>query len=174
VPISVGDIFITFANSIIIPARLVFLHPFYNFVVITYDASLIGDTPVRPLEFSHKTLMQGDETFQIGIGTDHSVVMKKTTISSVTNIGTKECSPPRWRAMNVEGIKIDDSANSQGAVLTDEEGKTQALWVNYSSQNEKGKDISFMCGLPIDLVRPVIEPLIRGEKHCSGKNPRIK
>ncbi|KAI8580689.1 hypothetical protein K450DRAFT_173290 [Umbelopsis ramanniana AG] len=164
VPISVGDIFVTFANSIIIPAKLVFLHPFYNFVVITYDASLIGETPVRPLTFSDKTVVQGDELFQIGIGTDHSVVMKKATVSSVSNIGTKECSPPRWRAMNVEGIKIDDSINSQGGLLCDDEGNVQGLWVNYSSQNEKGKDISFMCGLPINLVRPVIDPLIRGEK----------
>lgn len=164
VPISVGDIFVTFANSIIIPAKLVFLHPFYNYVVISYDASLIGETPVRPLTFCDKPVAQGDELFQIGIGTDHSVVMKKATVTSVSNIGTKECSPPRWRAMNVEGIKIDDSINSQGGLLCDPEGNVQGLWVNYSSQNEKGKDISFMCGLPINLVRPVLDPLIRGEK----------
>lgn len=157
IPIGLGDIFITFANSIIIPGRLLFLHPFYNYVILTYDPALIGDTPVKPIEFSEKELNQGDEINFIGIGNDHSVVMKKTTVSSVSNIGTRECSPPRWRAMNVEGIKIDDSLNSQGGLITNDQGQVQAFWVSYSSQNEKGKDISFMSGLLSSLVKPTLD-----------------
>ncbi|CAO0797697.1 unnamed protein product [Mucor circinelloides] len=165
IPIGLGDIFITFANSIIIPGRLLFLHPFYNYVILTYDPKLIGDTPVKPLEFSEKELNQGDEINFIGIGNDHSVVMKKTTVSSVSNIGTRECSPPRWRAMNVEGIKIDDSLNSQGGLITNDEGQVQALWISYSSQSEKGKDISFMSGLLSSLVKPTVDKFLQsGDK----------
>jgi hypothetical protein len=50
-----------------------------------------------------------------------------------------------------------------GGVLCDSDGKVQGLWLNYSSQNEKNKDITFMNGLPISLVKPVLEPLKRGE-----------
>ncbi|CAO3702707.1 unnamed protein product [Rhizopus stolonifer] len=157
VPIGLGDIFITFANSIIIPGQLVFLHPFYNYVLLTYDPKLIGQTLVRPVEFSQQQVNQGEETNFVGIGNDHSVILKKATVSSVSNIGTRECSPPRWRAMNVEGVKIDDSLNSQGGLLTDDEGKVQAFWVSYSSQNEKQKDISFMSGLPSHLVKSTLE-----------------
>ena len=164
IPIGLGDIFITFANSIIIPGRLLFLHPFYNYVIVTFDPSLIGDTPVKPIEFSQVELNQGDEINFIGIGNDHSIVMKKTTVSSVSNIGTRECSPPRWRAMNVEGIKIDDSLNSQGGLITNDEGQVQALWVSYSSQNEKGKDISFMSGLLSSLVKPTIDKFLQSEQ----------
>ncbi|OBZ91682.1 PDZ domain-containing protein C23G3.12c [Choanephora cucurbitarum] len=165
IPIGLGDIFITFANSIIIPGRLLFLHPFYNYVILTYDPKLIGDTPVKPIEFSEKELNQGDEANFIGIGSDHSVIMKKTTVSSVSNIGTRECSPPRWRAMNVEGIKIDDSSNSQGGLITDDNGLVHALWISYSSQNEKGKDVSFMSGLLASLVKPTIDQFLNnGDK----------
>ncbi|KAG1470933.1 hypothetical protein G6F56_002406 [Rhizopus delemar] len=157
VPIGLGDIFITFANSIIIPGQLVFLHPFYNYVLLTYDSQLIGQTLVKPVEFSKQQINQGEETNFVGIGNDHSVILKKATVSSVSNIGTRECSPPRWRAMNVEGVKIDDSLNSQGGLLTDDEGKVQAFWVSYSSQNEKQKDISFMSGLPSHLVKSTLE-----------------
>jgi hypothetical protein len=157
IPIGLGDIFITFANSIIIPGRLLFLHPFYNYVVLTYDPQLIGDTPVKPIEFSSTELNQGDAINFIGIGTDHSVILKKTTVANVSNIGTRECSPPRWRAMNVEGVKIDDSSNSQGGLMTDDHGAVLAFWISYSSQNEKGKDISFMSGLPSSLVKSTID-----------------
>jgi len=80
IPINVGDIFITFANSIIIPGKLLYLHPMYNYAILTYEKRLLGETPV----------------------------MKKTIVTSIGNVGTKECSPPRWRAMNVEGIRVDD------------------------------------------------------------------
>lgn len=163
IPISLGDILITFANSIIIPGKLLFLHPFYNYVILTYDPSLIGETPVKAIEFSDKELNQGDEVHFTGIGNDHSITTKKTTVGNVSNVGTRECSPPRWRAMNVEGIKVDDGSNSIGGLLTTEEGKVQALWVSYSSQNEKGKDISFMSGLPASLVQPVVDKFIKGE-----------
>ncbi|KAF9580638.1 hypothetical protein BGW38_002631 [Lunasporangiospora selenospora] len=163
IPISIGDIFITFANSVIIPGRLVYLHPYYNFAVLTYDETLLADTPVKPATFSDKPLMQGDECYLVGVGTDQSPVIKKTTVSNVGNIGTRECSPPRWRAMNVEGIKIDDPVGTQGGVLCDQDGKVQALWVNYSSQDEKGNDITFMSGLDISCVRPVIGPFMNEE-----------
>ncbi|KAF9930264.1 hypothetical protein FBU30_000684 [Linnemannia zychae] len=163
IPISIGDIFITFANSVIIPGRLVYIHPHYNFVVLTYDATLLADTPVKIATFSTKSLMQGDECYLVGVGTDQSPVIKKTTVSNVGNIGTRECSPPRWRAMNVEGIKVDDPVGTQGGVLCDSEGLVQALWVNYSSQDEKGSDITFMSGLDVECVTQVIEPFKRGE-----------
>lgn len=164
VPISLGDILITFANSIIIPGKLLFLHPFYNYVILTYDASLIGATPVKALEFSDRELNQGDEVYFTGITSDHAISTRKTTVGAVTNIGTRECSPPRWRAMNVEGIKIDDPSNSQGGLLTTEDGRVQALWVSYSSQNDKGKDISFMSGLQASLVQPTVQQFLRGGK----------
>ncbi|KAG0347221.1 hypothetical protein BG005_000313 [Podila minutissima] len=163
IPISIGDIFITFANSVIIPGRLVYLHPHYNFVVLTYDSALLADTPVKAATFSDKALTQGDECWLVGVGTDQSPVIKKTTVSNVGNIGTRECSPPRWRAMNVEGIKIDDPVGTQGGVLCDQDGNVQALWVNYSSQDEKGSDITFMSGLDVSAVRTVVEPFMRGE-----------
>ncbi|KAI8369306.1 trypsin-like cysteine/serine peptidase domain-containing protein [Radiomyces spectabilis] len=164
IPIGLGDIFITFANSIIIPGKLLMLHPFYNFVLVTYDPSLIGQTTVKAIEFTNEELNQGDETHFVGIGNDHSIIQKKVTISSVSNVGTRECSPPRWRAMNVEGISVDDSLNSQGGLLTDDDGKVHALWVSYSSQNDKGKDISFMSGLASCLVQPVVDKFLKGEK----------
>ncbi|GJJ76780.1 pro-apoptotic serine protease NMA111 [Entomortierella parvispora] len=163
IPISIGDIFVTFANSVIIPGRLVYLHPFYNFVVLTYDASLLANTPVKPATFSNKALAQGDECYLVGVGTDQSPVIKKTTVSNVGNIGTRECSPPRWRAMNVEGIKVDDPVGTQGGVLCDGDGNVQALWVNYSSQDEKGNDITFMSGLDVSCVKTVTEPFMRGQ-----------
>ncbi|EXX79690.1 hypothetical protein RirG_003160 [Rhizophagus irregularis DAOM 197198w] len=72
----------------------------YNYAILTYEKRLLGETPVKAIELSDKELVQGDSVYLVGIGGDHSPVMKKTIVTSIGNVGTKECSPPRWRAMN--------------------------------------------------------------------------
>ena len=96
-------------------------------------------------------------------------------MSSVSNIGTRECSPPRWRAMNVEGIKVDDAINSasQGGLFTDDSGNVYGLWVSYSTQNEKGKDVAFMSGLPASLVRPTLERFLQQYKEGTQQQPVV-
>ncbi|ORX44948.1 trypsin-like serine protease [Hesseltinella vesiculosa] len=161
IPISLGDIFITFANSIIIPGKLVLLHPFYNYALVTYDPSLLGNTPVESLQFSPVDLKQGDTATFVGQTNDHAITQKKVTVSSISNIGTRECSPPRWRAMNVEGISVDDPSltHLHGGLLVDADGLVQAIWASYSTQNEKAKDTSFMSGLPASLIQPTLTKL---------------
>ena len=43
----VGDVLVTFAASIEVPAVIRFLHPVHNFVIIQYDAASIAGTPVK-------------------------------------------------------------------------------------------------------------------------------
>lgn len=163
VPMAVGDIHINFANSISLNGTLEFLHPFYNFALLSYDASLLGKTPIRAIKMSKKLLRQGDNTTFVGLSGDQTLLMKHTVVSSTGSVGTRECSPPRWRAMNVESIKVDDTISSQGGVLADEtDGSVQALWLSFSSQNDSGKDVQFMSGLSVDLIEPMIEKYMNG------------
>ncbi|RKP07353.1 hypothetical protein THASP1DRAFT_30834 [Thamnocephalis sphaerospora] len=166
IPISAGDILLTFANSLIIPGKLVYLHPVYNYAIVHYDPALLADTLVEEIELVDEPLAQGDDIRMVGIGSDHNMVMKKTSVASVGNIGTRECSPPRWRAVNVEGIKIDDPASCLVGVLCNPDGKVRALWINYSSQNDKGKDVGFMSGLASQHVIPLLEQLRSGKQPC--------
>ena len=114
VPISFGDIFITFANSIIIPGKLTYLHPIYNYAILTYDNTLLGKTPVQAIEFSDKELVQGDSVYLVGICGDYTPIVKKTTVKRIGNVETIKCYPSRWRAMNVEEIRLDDHVESLG------------------------------------------------------------
>ncbi|CAJ0752714.1 22115_t:CDS:2 [Entrophospora sp. SA101] len=121
-------------------------------------------TPVKAIEiYEGRELDQGDEVYLISVAGDSSPVMKKTYVNHIGDVDTRECNPPRWRAMNVEGITVDDAIGTQGGVLCNEEGKVQALWLKYSSQNENEKDYIFFCGLPISLVKPTVELIKKGE-----------
>ncbi|CAG8506021.1 3909_t:CDS:2 [Cetraspora pellucida] len=168
IPIGIGDIFITFGNSVIIPGKILYLHPIYNYAVLTYDPKLLGDTPVRAIEFSNKELDQGDEVYLISVAGDSSPVMKKTYVNHIGDVDTRECNPPRWRAMNVEGITVDDAIGTQGGVLCESNGRVQAIWLKYSSQNDSENDYIFYCGLPIAIVLTTIEMI------KVGKYPQLR
>lgn len=59
VPVSLGDLYITIADSIIIPGKVVFLHPTHNITFIQYDPTLLGTTPVRSATISKIPIVQG-------------------------------------------------------------------------------------------------------------------
>jgi hypothetical protein len=44
---AIGDVELTVAASIEVPAKVVFLHPHHNFAIVQYDPSSLGDTPVQ-------------------------------------------------------------------------------------------------------------------------------
>ncbi|KAJ1984485.1 hypothetical protein H4R34_000632 [Dimargaris verticillata] len=165
VPISIGDIYITFGNSLIIPGQLLLLHPVYNFAILCYNPALIGDTPVEsarlaPPEVTGK-LSPGDPINLVALTTDQEPLVKKTKITNIGPVVTRECTPPRWRSVNVEGIRVDDSVTSQGGVLCDDDGMILGLWSNYTSQNSSGKDFSFMVGLKVDPILKALEHMLR-------------
>ncbi|KAJ3216001.1 hypothetical protein HDU67_010079 [Dinochytrium kinnereticum] len=58
VPFNMGDVSLTFADSIIIPGKVIFLHPSHNIAFISYDSSLVSKTPVKTPEFSDSELVQ--------------------------------------------------------------------------------------------------------------------
>jgi hypothetical protein len=60
VPTSIGDVLLTFANSIIIPAQVLYLHQVYNYAIVKYDPKLLGDTDVKDAIISNATVRQND------------------------------------------------------------------------------------------------------------------
>jgi len=168
VPVSVCDLRIVIGNRNL-PGRVVYLG---HVVVITVDANLLPPSiPIPAL--SCKQYKVGDVIELFALDDDHQLVTKRTPISAINGIVTRQCSPPRWRITNTEGISLLDCPYSNGGVLIDPEDKSiVALWMTVGSQSAIGKNTTWKTGLNYDLyIRPIIDALQRGEEmenRCCG------
>jgi S1-C subfamily serine protease len=160
VPVTLGDITLTFAGAVRVPGRMVYLHPIHNFAVLGYDPALLGDTPVNAVTFSDKPVRSGDRVWQVGLDADHAVVSMATRVSSIEPVELGVSRTPRYRDANIDVMVLDDAAGSLGGVVVDKRGRVLGLWASFLDQQSSERAFY---GLPNTFLRPVVGPLTRGE-----------
>jgi S1-C subfamily serine protease len=165
VPVALGDCQLTFGGSLRVPGTVRYLHPEHNFAVVGYDPALLGETPIRSAALDDSELEVGDDTWLVGLSSQHQIVAKKTEVERLQPLALAVPSPPRFRDMNLRVLRLADSTPTVGGVLANRRGHVQALWASYSYSASDGPH-SFFAGIPIQRVMEGIAPLLRdGEPH---------
>ncbi|KAK6336578.1 hypothetical protein TWF718_009380 [Orbilia javanica] len=166
VPYDLCDLTLTIAESVVVPGKVVFLHPLQNYAVVQYDPALVH-APVRSAKLSTESVRQGSSTVFFGFNHNFRVVTTKTTITDITTVAIPANSmAPRYRAINLDAITVDTSLSAQCAsgVLADEDGTVQALWLTYLGDRAHGsKDIEYHLGLSTPTILPVIRQIQKGQ-----------
>ncbi|KAI5845687.1 trypsin-like cysteine/serine peptidase domain-containing protein [Morchella snyderi] len=165
VPYDLCDISITVAESIIVPGKVLFMHPLQNYAVVQYDPKLV-DAPVQSAKLSTEHVKQGSPTIFLGFNQNLRVVVAKTSVTDITTVAVPaNSSAPRYRAINVDAITVDTSLSGQcgSGVLADEDGTVQALWLTYlGERTHNNKDVEYHLGLATPSLLPVIRQLQAG------------
>ncbi|KAF8390023.1 hypothetical protein HHK36_024544 [Tetracentron sinense] len=178
VAISVSDVMLSFAAfPMEIPGEVVFLHPVHNYALVAYDPSALGAagaSVVRAAELlPEPALRRGDSVYLVGLSRSLQATSRKSIVTNpcaALNIGSADC--PRYRAINMEVIELDtDFGSTFSGVLTDEQGRVQALWGSFSTQLKYGcntsEDHQFVRGIPIYTISQVLDKIIHGAKGPS-------
>jgi S1-C subfamily serine protease len=163
VPVSLGDVRITFGGSVEVPGRVVLLHPDHNLAVISYDPSLIGDTPVRSAELRPRSLAAGDEVWLVALTRGQQVVSRKSPVARVDAASIPLPSSPRFREFNAELISLTETIASVGGVLADGKGRVLAIWASFSTTRVGGKPDAFFAGISAELIEDLVAPLRAGQ-----------
>ncbi len=165
VPVALGDMQITFAGSVRLPGRIVFLHPTHNAAIIKYEPALLGDLPVRAAELRPTPFEEGDRVWQVGLDGDHGLVTQKTRIDDIDHLHMRASTTPRFRDANMTGIWTEEAVDSYGGVLADRQGRVGALWASFLDQasGERG-----FYGMPIEYVRASVDAV------RAGKMPTVR
>ncbi|VEU23405.1 DEKNAAC104690 [Brettanomyces naardenensis] len=133
------DINITIAESIIIPGKVVFLHPTKGYAIIKYDPSLVK-APVETPKFGSKPLERGEKVIFIGYNKSLRIVIDETKVSDVGVINIPSNSnAPRYKATNVEAVLIDSTSGQKcgSGVLADKDGTVRAFWLSCDGEEDR-------------------------------------
>ena len=166
VPYDMCDLSLTVADSIIVDAKVKFLHPLANWAVIQYDPSLV-DAPVKSAILAKESIKQGAPTVFFGWNQNLRAVVTPTTVTDITTVAIpSNPTAPRYRAINLDAITVDTGLSGQcsSGVLVSQEGIVEALWLDYLGERSAGgsKDVEYHLGLATPTLFPVIDQIQNG------------
>lgn len=166
VPYDLCDINVTVADSIILGAKVVFLHPLQNYSIVQYDPRLV-QAPVQSARLSSEYIKQGQDTIFVGFNQNFRIVVAKTAVTDITTVSIPaNASAPRYRAINLDAITVDTGLSGQctNGVLIGEDGVVQALWLNYLGERTPSshKDVEYHLGFATPSLLPVTSKIQQG------------
>jgi S1-C subfamily serine protease len=166
VPISMGDVRITFAGTVEVPGKVVFIHPLHNLAVVSYDPKSIGTTPVRAATLVTRPLNPGDDVWVVGQRGDSKILSQKTQISSVDVVSFPLSRTLRFRDSNLEAVSLINPPGDYDGVLADEKGDVLALWSSFAFESQRELE-QVNRGIPADLVSEMIGVVADGRPLYS-------
>ncbi len=151
VPVSMGDVRLTFAGTLEVPGKVEFIHPLHNFAIVSYDPALIGDTPVRAAKLLDRGLQVGESVWVIGLGADSEINVRNTQIAAVDPLQLPLSRTMQFRDGNIEVAQLVNPPTDYDGVLADKAGNVIGLWSSFAWEN--GREIQQdNRGVAIELI----------------------
>lgn len=156
VPVAMGDVRLTFAGSLEIPATVRYVNPLHDLVMLQYDPKLIGSTPVRAIRFSARRAQPGDTAWLTGFQPDDTLTSQETRVASIDPAVFPLSRTFSFRDTNLEVLRLANAPANVTGVLTDRSGRVTALWAGFAYQDNKGQTQEVQRGIPADVVRDTV------------------
>jgi S1-C subfamily serine protease len=155
VPVAIGDVTVTFAGTVQVPGRVVYVHPQHNYAVVSYDPHLIGTTPVKAARLTPRELSAGEPVWVVGLGGDSQMHARATEIASIEPLELPLSRTMRFRDSNLETVQLVNPPSEFDGVLADKSGNVLGTWSSFAYDN--GREIAQDSrGVPIDLAADMI------------------
>ncbi|KAI9321338.1 trypsin-like cysteine/serine peptidase domain-containing protein [Dichotomocladium elegans] len=175
VPNAMGDVNLTVADTLVIPAKVVYLHPTHNFTIVKYDATLLRDTPVMSASISKKTLQRGDPVNLLSYYYSDNPSYLTTTVVDIYTVNIPSCHSclqiPRFRGINHDAIALESplaACSFSGILTSPEDHSVQGLWLSYLGDSASGYENEYRNGLHISQVLPALRKL---QQQKPGDRP---
>ncbi|HEY1900405.1 MAG TPA: PDZ domain-containing protein [Steroidobacteraceae bacterium] len=161
VPVSVGDVQITFAGTLQVPGRVVYVNPLHNLSVVAYDPALIGNTPVKSATLAPGELRERNPVWVVGLSADGQPHTRGTEIASVDPLALPLSRSMRFRDTNLDVAQLVNPPTDYDGVLSNAAGEVVGLWSSYAV--ESGRDLTQENrGVPIDVVATMLDHIHAG------------
>ncbi|HLJ39242.1 MAG TPA: trypsin-like peptidase domain-containing protein [Steroidobacteraceae bacterium] len=161
VPVAVGDVTISFAGTVQVPGRVVYIHPQHNFAVVAYDPKLIGTTPVKSAKLLPRDLAAGETVWVVGLGADSQLRSRATEIAGIEPLELPLSRTMRFRDSNLETVQLVNPPLDFDGVLADKSGNVVGTWSSFAYEN--GRELTQDTrGVPIATVVDMLDRVRSG------------
>jgi len=161
VPVSIGDVRLTFAGTVEIPAKVVYIHPLHNLAVVQYDPALVRGAAVRAATLDLKPLRAGEAIDVVGLDINGELKSRSTAIAEVDPLLLPLSRSVAFRDSNIEVATLVNPPDEVVGVLADRSGRVRGLWASFASDN--GRElVQQNRGVSADLVAETLELARRG------------
>jgi pro-apoptotic serine protease NMA111 len=161
VPVSIGDLRLTFAGTVEVPAKVVFVHPLHDLAVVQYDPALIGKTPVKSAVLATQPLRAGEAIDVVGMDANGELKARSTAIAGVDPLQLPLARPVAFRDGNIEVATLVNPPDDLVGVLADAKGRVRGLWASFASDN--GRElVQETRGIGADLVADTLADVRSG------------
>ncbi len=166
VPVSMGDVRLTFAGTLEIPGRVEYIHPLHNLAVVSFDPALIGTTPVVAAEFDRKELMSGEAVSVVGLGRDGDIKLRATQIGDIEPLNLPLSRTMQFRDTNLDVATLTTTPGVEDGVIVDQRGRVRGLWSSFAF--ESGRETQQLSrAVSVDVVADMVERLREGRPLYS-------
>jgi S1-C subfamily serine protease len=162
VPVSLGDVRLTFAGTIQVDGTVAYVHPLHNLAVVRYDPRQLGDTPIRAPQFATRLPATGETVHVVGLQGDNRVASQQATVASIGPVGFPLSRTLQFRDANLEILRLVNGPADFDGVIVDKRGDIAAFWSSFAY--EDGREVVQQnMGVPASLVQEMLE-FARGER----------
>jgi pro-apoptotic serine protease NMA111 len=162
VPVSLGDVRLTFAGTVQVDGTVEYVHPLHNLAVIRYDPRQLGTTPVKAVHFAERQPATGETVHVVGLQGDNRVVSQQATVSSIGPVGFPLSRTLQFRDANLEIMRLVNGPSDFDGVIVDKRGDVAALWSSFAYEADR-ELVQQNMGVPAALVQEMLE-FARGER----------
>ncbi|RHY23592.1 hypothetical protein DYB32_009120, partial [Aphanomyces invadans] len=167
VPVSLGDVTVTIAGSLQVPAAIRYVDPIYNATIVQYNPDLVTPGLVSSMHIAHTTappdcLRVGASLSFTGLSRNWTVVTATTVVSKVERLPVVDFRVPRFKGSScqVELMSLDQQiAAARGGVFTDPNDPTAVVALYLAFEDEEttdGRIQAFAFGVPVFWIYDLV------------------
>ena len=135
VPVSIGDVRLTFAGTLEIPGKVVYIHPRHNLAVVQYDPALVRGMPLRAATLAALPLQAGEGVVVVGLDGNGELKSRATAVAEVDPLSLPLSRTVAFRDSNIEVATLVNPPDEVVGVLADRSGRVRGLWASFASDN---------------------------------------
>ena len=161
VPVAIGDVRLTFSDTVEIPAKVIYVHPLHNLAVVQYDPALLKGNNVRSATLTAAPLRAGESVVVVGLDSSGTLKSRATAVSEVDPLLLPLSRSVAFRDSNISVATLINPPDDLVGVLADEAGEVRGLWASFAFDN--GRElVQQNRGLNVDLVVETLDRARRG------------